>query len=129
MSFIIGKKCVSTCDTACVDVCPVDCIHGPIDIDGAGAEVSTLDSIEGLQLYINPDECIDCGVCEPECPADAILPDTEPDTEKWVEFNRKYSEIWPVIISQKTPLPDAEARDGEEGKLEKYFSEKPGEGG
>ena len=61
--------------------------------------------------------------------SDAILPDTEPDTEKWVEFNRKYSEIWPVIISQKTPLPDAEARDGEEGKLEKYFSEKPGEGG
>ena len=50
MSFIIGKKCVSTCDTACVDVCPVDCIHGPIDITGGGAEVATLDSIEGLQL-------------------------------------------------------------------------------
>ena len=63
MSFIIGKKCVSTCDTACVDVCPVDCIHGPIDVDGAGVEVKTLDSIEGLQLYINPDECIDCGAC------------------------------------------------------------------
>ena len=51
MSFIIGKKCVSTCDTACVEVCPVDCIHGPIDVDGAGAEVKTLDSVEGLQLY------------------------------------------------------------------------------
>ena len=42
-------------------------------------------------LVIHPDECIDCGVCEPECPADAIRPDTEPDMEKWVEFNRKYS--------------------------------------
>ena len=72
MSFIIGKKCVSTCDTACVDVCPVDCIHGPIDIDGAGAEVKTLDSVEGIQLFINPDVCIDCGACVPACPPDAI---------------------------------------------------------
>ena len=50
MSFIIGTKCVSECDTACVEACPVDCIHGPIDIDGSGAEVATLDSVEGLQL-------------------------------------------------------------------------------
>ena len=49
--------------------------------------------------------------------------------EKWVEFNRKYSELWPVIITQKDPLPEAEQRDGETGKLEKYFSENPGEGG
>ena len=77
----------------------------------------------------HPDECIDCGVCEPECPADAIRPDTEPDTEQWVEFNRKYSEMWPVIVTRKDPLPDAEERDGETGKLEKYFSESPGEGG
>tara|TARA_R110001583_G_scaffold48319_1_gene151566 strand:- start:467 stop:775 length:309 start_codon:yes stop_codon:yes gene_type:complete len=75
MSFIIGKKCVSTCDTACVDVCPVDCIHGPIDVNGGGAEVKTLDSIEGLQLYIDPDMCIDCGACVPECPVDAIYED------------------------------------------------------
>jgi len=75
MSFIIGKKCVSTCDTACVDVCPVDCIHGPIDIDGAGGEVEKLreeGKLEGLQLFINPDECIDCGACVPACPPDAI---------------------------------------------------------
>ena len=77
MSFIIGKKCVSTCDTACVDVCPVDCIHGPIDIDGSGAEVATLDSIEGLQLYINPDECIQCDACIPACPPDAIYADED----------------------------------------------------
>ena len=75
MSFIIGKKCVSTCDTACVDVCPVDCIHGPIDIDGEGAEVKKLKEdgkLEGLQLFINPDECIDCGACVPACPPDAV---------------------------------------------------------
>ena len=81
MSFIIGKKCVSTCDTACVDVCPVDCIHGPIDIDGSGAEVEKLreeDKLEGLQLFINPDECIDCGACVPACPPDAIY-ETEDD--------------------------------------------------
>ena len=49
--------------------------------------------------------------------------------DKWVEFNRKYSEMWPVIISKKDPLPEADDRDGEAGKLEKYFSENPGEGG
>jgi len=72
MSFIIGTKCISTCDTACVDACPVDCIHGPIDVEGSGAEVKTLDSIEGLQLYIDPEECIDCDACLPVCPPDAI---------------------------------------------------------
>ena len=80
-------------------------------------------------LVINPDECIDCGVCEPECPADAIRPDTEPDMEKWVDFNRKFSESWPVIITKKEQLAEAEERDGEEGKLEKYFLESAGTGG
>ena len=80
MSFIIGKKCVSTCDTACVDVCPVDCIHGPIDIDGGGAEVEKLredGKLKGLQLYIDPAVCIDCGACIPECPVEAIYADEE----------------------------------------------------
>ena len=61
----------------CVEVCPVDCIHGPINIDGGGIEVETLDSVEGLQLYINPDECIDCGACVSECPVDAIYESEE----------------------------------------------------
>ena len=74
------------------------------------------------------DECIDCGVCEPECPADAIKPDTEPDAAEWVEFNRKYSEQWPNITIRRDPLPDAEKMDGEAGKFEKFFSDKPGEG-
>lgn len=80
-------------------------------------------------LVIHPDECIDCGVCEPECPADAIRPDTEADMEAWVTFNRKYSEMWPVIVTKKDPLPDAEVRDGEKDKMKSYFSEVPGLGG
>ena len=108
MTYIVNDNCIACKYTDCVEVCPVDCFY------------------EGENmLVIHPDECIDCGVCEPECPADAI----RPDTEKWVEFNRKYSEQWPVIITKKDPLPEADERDGEEGKLEKYFSETPGEGG
>ena len=52
-------------------------------------------------LVIKPDECIDCGVCEPECPVDAIKADTEPGSEKWLEINKKYSEIWPNISEKK----------------------------
>ncbi|OXS18823.1 hypothetical protein CGU36_28595 [Pseudomonas fluorescens] len=53
--------------------------------------------------------------------------DTEPGTEKWVEFNRKYSELWPVIVERKDPLPEAEDLDGVENKLETHFSEAPAE--
>jgi len=102
MTYIVNDNCIACKYTDCVEVCPVDCFY------------------EGENmLVIHPDECIDC----------AIRPDTEPDMEKWVEFNRKYSEAWPVIITKKDPLPEAEERDGETGKLEKYFSEAPGEGG
>tara|TARA_B110000285_G_scaffold82944_1_gene95460 strand:- start:27 stop:341 length:315 start_codon:yes stop_codon:yes gene_type:complete len=81
MSYIIGKPCVSVCDTICVSVCPVDCIHGPIDIVGAGMEVDGMSKEElvGKQLYIDPTECIDCGACLPECPVDAIYA-TEEET-------------------------------------------------
>ena len=90
----------------CVEVCPVDCFY------------------EGENmLVIHPDECIDCGVCEPECPIDAIHPDTEENMEKWAEINRIYSEKWPVITEPKDPLPDYAQHSGEEGKLEKYFKD------
>jgi len=81
MSYIIGKACDGVCDTICVTVCPVDCIHGPIDVNGAGQEVEGMSKEEliGKQLYINPDECIDCGACLPECPVDAIF-DSEQET-------------------------------------------------
>ena len=54
-------------------------------------------------LVIKPDECIDCGVCEPECPIDAIEPDTNEGAEKWLDINKKYSEIWPNISEKKEP--------------------------
>ena len=89
----------------CIEVCPVDCFY------------------EGKNmLVIKPDECIDCGVCEPECPIDAIVPDTENNTEKWLEINKKYSEIWPNI-SQKKESPYGDKLKDEENKFEKYFKE------
>ena len=64
----------------CVEVCPVDCFY------------------EGENmLVIHPDECIDCGVCVPECPVDAIKPDTDPGLEEWLSLNAKYAKIWPNI--------------------------------
>ncbi len=111
MTYVVVDNCIMCKYTDCVEVCPVDCFY------------------EGkVMLVIDPDECIDCGVCEPECPAEAILPDTEPGLEKWVELNAKYAKIWPNITSKKDPLPEAEKYDGEPNKLEKYFSEEPGEG-
>ena len=82
MSYIIGKPCEATCDTACVAVCPVDCIHGPIDIEGRGEEVKGMTIGPKDMLYINPDECIDCGACLPECPVEAIYEDEQEAIEK-----------------------------------------------
>ena len=110
MTYIVNDACIMCKYTDCVEVCPVDCFY------------------EGENmLVINPEECIDCGVCEPECQADAILPDTAHGAAAWVETNQKYADIWPVIFEQKDPLPDAEKWDGVEGKWE-HFSENPGEG-
>ncbi len=74
-------------------------------------------------LVIKPDECIDCGVCEPECPIDAIVPDTEIGNDKWLEINKKYSEIWPNISVKKEPPEDNEKFKNEKNKFEKYFKE------
>src|SRR5262245_29811830 len=94
----------------CVDVCPVDCFY------------------EGENmLVIHPDECIDCGVCEPECPVDAIKPDTEPGLEKWLSLNAEYAKIWPNITVRKAPPPDFKEWEGKPDKLQ-YFSPNPGAG-
>ncbi len=76
MTFIIAEPCVDTKDTACVDVCPVDCIHPTKDEENFAKE---------KLLYIDPDECIDCGACEPACPVQAIF---EEDSlpEKWANY-------------------------------------------
>ena len=77
-------------------------------------------------LVIDPEECIDCTLCEPECPIEAIHPDTENNMEKWAEINRTYSEKWPVITKKKDPPNDSEEWKGVDDKYNKYFSEKPG---
>ncbi|MGH1406794.1 MAG: ferredoxin FdxA [Rhodomicrobiaceae bacterium] len=105
MTFVVNDKCIKCKYTDCVDVCPVDCFY------------------EGKNmLVINPDECIDCGVCEPECPADAILDGNDPEAAKWIELNTKFSTIWPVITEKKEPLTDAEEWNGVDDKL-KLLSE------
>ena len=110
MTYIVDEKCIKCKLTDCVEVCPVDCFY------------------EGENmLVINPEECIDCGVCEPECPIDAIHPDVDDNMEKWVELNRKYSEIWPNIIKRKDPPTDSDKWTDVTDKFNKYFSEKPGE--
>jgi ferredoxin len=78
-------------------------------------------------LVIHPDECIDCGVCEPECPAEAIVPDTEQGHEKWMGLNAEYAKAWPNITRKGTPPGDAEEWNGKAGK-EQYFSPNPGHG-
>lgn len=111
MTFIVNDKCIKCKFTDCVEVCPVDCFY------------------EGENmLVIHPDECIDCGVCEPECPVEAIKPDTEPGLEKWLELNREYADKWPNITAKKDPLPEAEEFRDTEGKFERFFSPKPGAG-
>ena len=79
-------------------------------------------------LVINPDECIDCGVCEPECPIEAIVPDTDPTADKWIDINAKYAEEWANITVKKDPLPEAEEFKDKHNKYEDYFSPESGEG-
>ncbi|KAE9629283.1 ferredoxin FdxA [Parasedimentitalea maritima] len=106
MTYVVTENCIACKYTNCVEVCPVDCFY-----EGENT------------LVIHPDECIDCGVCEPECPADAIQPDTEANSDAWVAFNRKYAELWPVIVQRKDPAPEAESHDGKSGKLAAFFPE------
>jgi ferredoxin len=79
-------------------------------------------------LVIHPDECIDCGVCEPECPVDAIKADTEPGAERWVELNTKYASSWPNITTKKEAPADAKQWEGVANKLAEQFSANPGAG-
>jgi ferredoxin len=108
MPFVITDPCIGTKDTACVDVCPVDCIHPRKD----EAEFET-----AAMLYIHPEECIDCGACVPECPVEAIydeaqLPD---DKQQWLKLNAERAVKLPVISEQVDPLPGAEKRKEELG--------------
>jgi len=76
-------------------------------------------------LVIDPDECIDCGVCEPSCPANAIIADTQPGAARWQALNREYAALWPRIATAKSPLPEADAMNGRAGKFNEIFQPEP----
>lgn len=102
MTFVVTENCISCKYTDCVEVCPVDCFY------------------EGPNfLVIDPEECIDCALCEPECPADAIFSEDElpEDQHHFIELNAQLVKNWPVLSEQKDPLPDAANWDGVENKI------------
>ena len=112
MTYIVNESCIKCKYMDCVEVCPVDCFY------------------EGENmLVIHPDECIDCGVCEPECPVDAIKPDTEPGLEKWLELNAEFAKTWPNITTKKEAPADAKEWEGVPDKFKKFFSPDPGDRG
>jgi len=103
MTFVVGEDCIKCKHTDCVEVCPVDCFY------------------EGPNfLVIHPDECIDCALCEPECPVDAIFSEDElpEDQAVFLELNAELAEIWPVITEMKESPPDAEEWEGKPNKLQ-----------
>src|SRR5512140_480312 len=112
MTYVVTENCIKCKHMDCVEVCPLDCFY------------------EGENmLVIHPDECIDCGVCVPECPADAIVPDSDPAAEtRWLTLNATFASCWPNITQKKTPPADAEAWNGVPNKLAEHFSDQPGAG-
>ena len=108
MAYVVTEACIKCKYMDCVEVCPVDCFY-------AGENM----------LVISPDECIDCGVCEPECPADAILPDSESGMERWLEVNREYAAKWPNITRKGEAPGDADQWKGVADKFAKHFSAEP----
>ena len=112
MAYVVTDSCIKCKHLDCVEVCPADCFY-----EGENT------------LVINPDECIDCGVCEPECPIDAIVADTayvEKDKDKWLLLNKTFSAIWPNITKKKEPMIDHEKFKNIKDKHSKHFSEKAG---
>ncbi|MFG1351712.1 ferredoxin FdxA [Xanthobacter autotrophicus] len=110
MAYVVTDSCIRCKFMDCVAVCPVDCFY------------------EGENmLVINPDECIDCGVCEPECPAAAIAADTAPEAGPWIALNAHYAALWPNIAEKKEPPADASQWMDVAGKFESAFSPAPGQ--
>lgn len=109
MTYVVTENCIKCKFMDCVEVCPVDCFY-----------------VGENFLVINPDECIDCGVCEPECPAEAILPDSDDRAAVWLERNLNLSKSWPNITRKGTAPADAEEWNGKPGK-EAMLSLEPGQ--
>ncbi|RDS86607.1 ferredoxin FdxA [Dyella psychrodurans] len=102
MTFVVTDNCIKCKYTDCVEVCPVDAFH------------------EGPNfLAINPDECIDCTLCEPECPINAIYPedDVPAGQEQFTALNKELAKSWPVITVRKDALPDAKEWENKPDKL------------
>ena len=102
MPFIVTEACIKCKYTDCVEVCPVDCFHeGP------------------NMLVIDPDECIDCTLCEPECPVEAIMSEDDvPDNLKdFIKLNAELSKKWPIINEMKDAMADAEQWKAVKGKI------------
>ena len=107
MTHVITDACIRCKYMDCVAVCPVDCFH------------------EGENmLVIDPDVCIDCGVCIPECPIDAIQPDTQANMAPWVAHNSHYAALWPQITEKGTPPADADTWAHHPDKMT-FFSKNP----
>ncbi|MGU9951094.1 MAG: ferredoxin FdxA [Gammaproteobacteria bacterium WSBS_2016_MAG_OTU1] len=103
MTYVVLDKCIKCKYTDCVEVCPVDCFHeGP------------------NMLVIDPEECIDCSLCVPECPVNAIVSedDVPPGQESLLELNRELSEQWPVIVERKDAPADADDWQNVDDKLQ-----------
>jgi ferredoxin len=106
MTFVVTENCIKCKYMDCVEVCPVDCFH------------------EGPNfLVIDPDECIDCTLCEPECPAEAIFSEEElpAGQEQFLQINAELSKKWPVITEKGEPPADADEWKGVEGKLDQLI--------
>ena len=102
MAFVVTENCIKCKHTGCVEVCPVDCFH------------------EGPNfLVIDPDECIDCTLCEPECPVNAIVSedDVPADQVAFIALNRELTQIWPVLTEKKPAPADAEYWKDKPNKL------------
>ncbi len=102
MTYVITENCIKCKYTDCVEVCPVDCFH------------------EGPNfLVINPEECIDCSLCEPECPINAILSedDLKEEDKKYLEINTRLSKTWPLITEAKEAPDDAKEWENKPNKL------------
>jgi ferredoxin len=111
MTYVVTEDCVKCKYMDCVTVCPVNCFY------------------EGQNmLVIHPDECIDCGVCEPECPPQAILSDSDPKAQEWLALNAEYARKWPKISSKGTVPADAADWVNVSEKYSGYFRPEPGEG-
>jgi ferredoxin len=111
MTYVVNENCIKCKQTDCVEVCPTDCFH------------------EGENmLVINPDGCIDCGVCVAECPLDAIKSEAEPGQEKWIALNAEYAKVWPGLSIKRPPLPTSKEWEGVADKFANHFSPRPGIG-